>query len=158
MNISFHRHQKFTRNITIIKPDIFICHHLFQQCQNIINENCIQPKKPRFMDIREIDPQIDLKSTPKNDLQHWAIGTVFKTVNQGANKCLSNIVVIENYEIGPEMVQDYHKIVKSSSEQLAKIPALLKVKLNKQNIIDVQRSLLETYLPRTMIYPIPTAS
>ena len=92
-----------------------------------------------------MDPQLDLKSEPKNDLQHWAIGTVLKTVNQGANKCLSNVAVIENYEVGHAMVQDYHKILKNSSEQLSKIPAPPRVKLNNHNIIDIQRSLLETY-------------
>ena len=33
--------------------------------------------------------------SPENDLQHWTIGAVFKTINQGANKCLSYIAVIK---------------------------------------------------------------
>lgn len=36
-----------------------------------------------------------LNLSPENDLQHWTIGTVFKTVNQRANKCLSYIAVIK---------------------------------------------------------------
>ena len=39
------------------------------------------------------------------------------------------------------MVQDYQKIFNSSSKR----PASAKVKLNKHNIIDIQRSLLETF-------------
>ena len=46
-----------------------------------------QPKKKIFMNNREIDPQMDLKSTLKIYLHYWAIGTVFKTVNEGVNKC-----------------------------------------------------------------------
>ena len=59
------------------------------------------------MDIRDMDPQVDLKYAPKNDLQQRAIRNAFRTVHQGANKCLSNISVIENYKIGQEMVLDY---------------------------------------------------
>ena len=55
-----------------------------------------------------MDPTIDLKQNPTNDFQKWAVGTVFKTVHQGANKCLSNVAVVENYEIGYEMVHEYH--------------------------------------------------
>ena len=55
-----------------------------------------------------MDPTIDLKQNPTNDFQKWAVGTVFKTVHQGANKCLSNAAVVENYEIGYEMVNEYH--------------------------------------------------
>ena len=32
-----------------------------------------------------MDPTIDLKQNPTNDFQKWAVGTVFKTVHQGAN-------------------------------------------------------------------------
>ena len=42
------------------------------------------------------------------------------------------------------MVHDHHEFLKSSSKQLAKMPAPPKTKLNKYNIIGVQRSLLET--------------
>ena len=76
----------------------------------------MQQKKPRFMDIRDMDPQVDLKSTSKNNLQWWAIRSAFRTVHQGANKCLSNIAVIENYGLGHKMVQDYQKILKTFSE------------------------------------------
>ena len=92
-----------------------------------------------------MDPQVDLKYAPKNDLQLWAIRSALRTVHQGVSKCLSNIAVIENYEIGHQMVLDYQKILKTSSEQLSKISAPPKVKLNKHNIIHVQRNLFETY-------------
>ena len=92
-----------------------------------------------------MDPQVDLKYAPKNDLQLWAIRSALRTVHQGVSKCLSNIAVIENYEIGHQMVLDYQKILRTSSEQLSKISAPPKVKLNKHNIIHAQRNLFETY-------------
>ena len=56
-----------------------------------------------------MDPTIDLKQNPINgnkpyDMQKWPVGIVFKTIHPGANKCLSNAAVVENYEIGYEMV------------------------------------------------------
>ena len=106
----------------------------------------LQPKKPIFGDIRNIDPTIYLKQNPTNDLQKWAVGTVFKTVHQGANKCLSNAAVVENYEIGYEMVNEYHNTIKSSHDQLHKIPPPPKVPLNCHNILDVQKAILEVNL------------
>ena len=69
----------------------------------------LQPKKQIFGDISNMDPTIDLKQNPINgnkpyDMQKWPVGIVFKTIHQGANKCLSNAAVVENYEIGYEMV------------------------------------------------------
>ena len=106
----------------------------------------LQPKKPIFGDIKNMDPTIDLKQNPTNDLQKWAVGTVFKTVHQGANKCLSNAAVVENYEIGYEMVNEYHNTIKSSHDQLHKIPLPPKVCLNCHNILDVQKAILEVNL------------
>ena len=84
-----------------------------------------------------MDPTIDLKQNPTHDLQKWTVGTVFKTVHQGANKCLSNTVVVENCEIGYEMVNEYHNTIKSSQDQLRKIPPPPKVRLNCHNILNV---------------------
>ena len=106
----------------------------------------LQPKKPIFGDIRNVDPTIDLKQNPTNDLQKWAVGTMFKTVHQGANKCLCNAAVVENYEIVYEMVNEYHNTIKSSHDQLRKIPAPPKVRLNCHNILDVQKAVLEVNL------------
>ena len=106
----------------------------------------LQPKKPTFGDIRNIDPTIYLKQNPTNDLQKWAVGTVFKTVHQGANKCLSNAAVVENYEIGYEMINEYHNTIKNSHDQLRKIPLPPKVHLNCHNILDVQKVILEVNL------------
>ena len=106
----------------------------------------LQPKKPIFGDIKNMDPTIDLKQNPTNDLQKWAVGTVFKTVHQGANKCLSNVAVVENYEIGYEMVNEYHNTIKSSHDQHRKIPLPPKVCLNHRNILDVQKAILEVNL------------
>ena len=106
----------------------------------------LQPKKPIFGDIRNMDPTIDLKQNPTNDLQKWAVGTVFKTVYQEANESLSNTTVVENYEIGYEMVNEYHNTIKSSHDQLRKIPPPPKIRLNCHNILDVQKAILEVNL------------
>ena len=106
----------------------------------------LQRKNTIFGDIRNMDPTIDLKQNPTNDLQKWAVGTVFKTVHQGANKCLSNGAVVENYEIGYEMVNEYHNTIKSSHDQHRKIPLPPKVCLNHRNILDVQKAILEVNL------------
>ena len=93
-----------------------------------------------------MDSTIDLKQNPTNDLQKWAVSTVFKTVHQGANKCFSNGAVVENYEIGYEMVNEYHSTIKSSHDQHRKIPLPPKACLNCHNILDVQKVILEVNL------------
>ena len=64
-------------------------------------------------------------------------------VQQGANKCLTNVVVIENYGIGTDMVREYHKTLKNSCDQLCKLPPSPKICFNCHNILDVQKSPLE---------------
>ena len=103
------------------------------------------PKKPIFADIRNLDPTIDMKREPKNELEYWALGTVFQTVQEGANKCLTNVAVVENYGTGIDMVREYHNTLKKSSDQLRKLPSPPKVRLNCHNILDVQKSLLEVF-------------
>ena len=71
---------------------------------------------------------------------------MFKTVYQRANKCLSNVAIVEHYEIGYEMVNEYHNTIKSSHDQLRKIPPPIKVRLNCHNILDVQKTILEVNL------------
>ena len=64
-------------------------------------------------------------------------------VHQGANKCLSNTVVTENYAVGHDMVKDYHQTVMCNANIQTKIPAPPKVRLDDHNIIDVQKSILK---------------
>ena len=61
-----------------------------------------------------LDPQINLAHKPQDDLERWALGTVYKTVHQGANKCISNAAVLEFYNNGHGMVKDYHTVLKKS--------------------------------------------
>ena len=58
------------------------------------------PKKPIFADILNLNPIIDMKHEWKNELEYWVLGTVFKTVQQGANKCLTNVAFIEIMALG----------------------------------------------------------
>ena len=65
-----------------------------------------KPKK-KLQDIRDmLDPQIDLVHKPQDDLEWKALETVYKTVHQGANKCISNAAVLEFYNNGHGMVKD----------------------------------------------------
>ena len=98
-------------------------------------------KKPTFADISNFDATMDIKQL-KNELEYWALGTVFKTVQQEAKKCLTNVAVIEKYGIGTGMVKDYHNTLQKSSDQLRKLPPPPNVRLNC-NILDVQKSLSE---------------
>lgn len=99
------------------------------------------PKKPTFADISNLDATVDIRQ-PKNELEYWALGTVFKTVQQEANKCLTNVAVIEKYGIGTDMVRDNHNTLQKSSDQLHRLPPLPNVRLNC-NILNVQKSLSE---------------
>ena len=67
-----------------------------------------QPKKPMFLDIRSTDPHINVMQPPENDLQQWALGSIFKMVHQGENKCLRNTALTEKYAMGLDMVKEYH--------------------------------------------------
>ena len=104
--------------------------------------------KTKLQDIRDmLDPQIDLVHKPQDDLEQWALGTVYKTVHQGANKCVSNAAVLEFYNNGHGMVKDYHTVLKKSGiKALANLPPPPKVRLNDRNTTDVQRTLLEVTL------------
>ena len=106
-----------------------------------------KPKK-KLQDIRDmLDPQMDLVHKPQDDLEQWALGTVHKTLHQGANKCISNAAVLEFYNNGHGMVKDYHTVLKKSSiKALANLPPPPEVRLNDHNIADVQHMLLEVTL------------
>ena len=94
-----------------------------------------------------LDPQINLAHKPQDDLERWALGTVYKTVYQGANKCISNAAVLEFYNNGHGMVKDYHTVLKKSGiKVLANLPPPMKVRLNDHNITNIQRMLLEVTL------------
>ena len=103
------------------------------------------PKQVCFMDIRNFTSEISRNESPKNDLQPWAFGSVFKTVQQSANKCLSNTAAVENYKLTHEMVNDYHLVLTKSTKELSKVPPPPMVTLNDHNIVKVQKALLETY-------------
>ena len=95
-----------------------------------------------------LDPVISTSAAPKSDMERWALGTMYKMVHQGANKCISNLTVLDYYDSGIGMVKDYHNVLKSSSELCAstdfkKIRSPPKVALNNDNIVNVQKVLFE---------------
>ena len=54
-----------------------------------------------------------MKHEPKkNDLEYWTLDKAFKMVQQGGNKCLANVAVVENYGIEIDMVRQYHITLK----------------------------------------------
>ena len=105
-------------------------------------------RKKKLQDIRDmLNPQINLVHKPQDDLERWALGTVYKTVYQGANKCISNAAVLEFYNNGHGRVKYYHTVLKKSGiKALANLPPTPKVRLNDRNITDVQHVLLEVTL------------
>ena len=80
----------------------------------IIKTARAQPKAlQRFANIQQIlNPCRDLKHNPDREIETWALGSVFKTVRQWANKCLNNAAIIENYHVGQGMVRN---IIKTSN-------------------------------------------
>ena len=69
--------------------------------------------KMKLQDIRDIfDSQIDLVHKLQDDLERRALGTVCKTVHQGAKKCISSTAVLEFYSDGHGMMKGYHSVLK----------------------------------------------
>ena len=58
-------------------------------------------------------------------------------VNQGTNKCLTYVSVMENYEVGYDKVMEYYNTLRNSNIEL-KMHMELKIRLNNDNIVDVQ--------------------
>ena len=100
--------------------------------------------KLKLRDIRDIfDSQIDLVHKPQDGFERWALGTVCKTVHQGANKCISSAAVLEFYNNGHDMVKGYHTVLKKSGMKvLANLSPPPKVRLNDHDITDIQRTFL----------------
>lgn len=76
-----------------------------------------RPKAVAFQDIWNIDPKIELKYQPKNDLETWWLGTVYKLVHQGVNKCISNATIVDYYQSSIGVVKDYHSLLKIYGQQ-----------------------------------------
>ena len=103
-----------------------------------------RPKAVTLQDIQNIDPRRDLKHQPKNDLETWALGTVYKLVHQGVNICISNATIIDYYQSSIGVVKDYHSLLKTSGQQEFKsLPQPPEVTLNAHNINDVYENLYQ---------------
>ena len=85
-----------------------------------------------------------MKHQPKNDLETWALGTVYKLVHQGVNICISNATIIDYYQSSTGVVKDYHSLLKTSGQQEFKsLPQPPEVRLNAHNINDLYENLYE---------------
>ena len=76
-----------------------------------------RPKAVAFHDIQNNDPKMDLKHQPKNDLETWSLGTVYKLVHQTVNKCVGDATIIDYYQSSIGVVKDYHSFLKTSGQQ-----------------------------------------
>ena len=106
------------------------------------------PKRNQPSVAAYLDPTLNINCEPETGLERWALGTMYKMVHQGANKCISNLTVIDYYNTGVSMVKEYHQVLKNSTE-LSKVPEMKnihpppRVRLNNHNIVDVQKVLFE---------------
>ena len=85
-----------------------------------------------------------MKHQPKNDLETWTLGTVYKLVHQRVNKCISNATIIDYYQSFIGVAKDYHSLLKTSGQQEFKsLPHPPEVRLNADNINDAYKNLYE---------------
>ena len=95
-----------------------------------------------------MDPTLNINSQLTNRLEKWAVGNIYNMVHQGANKCISNVTVLEYYDTSISMVREYHNVLKNSTE-LSKAPEMKnihpppRVRLNNHYIVDVEKILFE---------------
>ena len=62
------------------------------------------PKRNQPSVAAYLDPTLNINCEPETGLERWALGTMYKMVHQGANKCISNLTVIDYYNTGVSMV------------------------------------------------------
>ena len=115
-----------------------------------IKSGSTNPKrnKPLLSISGYMDPTLNINSQPTNGLEKWALGNMYKMVHQGANKCISNVTVLEYYDTSISMVREYHNALKNFTE-LSKAPEMKNINhhpcvgLNNHNILDVKKVLFE---------------
>lgn len=76
-----------------------------------------------------IDPKINLKQKPVNEVEHWALGSMYWTVHYIANKCISNEVSVLLWN------QIYFLTAQPP-----------KVRLNVYNITDAHSAIYKVYI------------
>ena len=105
-----------------------------------------------------MDPTLNINSQLTNRLEKWAVGNIYNMVHQGANKCISNVTVLEYYDTSISMVREYFNILKNYTE-LSKAPEMKnihpspRVRLNNHNIMDVQFFLRSVKLNKCHYHP-----
>ena len=82
----------------------------------IIKLGSSNPKRASALIQDMSDPVISISAAPKSEMVRWALGKMYKMVHQSANKCISNLTVLDYYDSGIGMVKDYHTVLKSLSE------------------------------------------
>ena len=98
-------------------------------------------KVQQFVPVDKLlDSRIDLIHEPTNSVEEFALGQVFKLVNVGANKMLTNQAILDNYDASVSCLKEYHALIKASNDSCS-LPQPPTVKLNKHNINDVYDAL-----------------
>ena len=62
------------------------------------------PKRNQPSVAAYLDPTLNINCEPETGLERWTLDTMYKMVHQGANKCISNLTVIDYYDIAVSMV------------------------------------------------------
>ena len=71
-----------------------------------------------------------------NQGDRWALGNAYRFVHRHANKAVSFITTIENYQDGLQMTREWAQNERDKGNKMDVPP---KVSLNKDNVPDVQR-------------------
>ena len=89
-----------------------------------------------------ICPKVHLDHRPALDsVEHWALGSAYMTVHQGANKCVSNVTTVDMYQNVHKAALGYCIVAqRATDDELPKPP---QVTLNNHNISGVQKSIFQ---------------
>ena len=107
-------------------------------------------KKMHFVDIgKQLQSKVVLSAPSSNSNNEFAKGYCLSVVQEGVNKCLSQQAILHMYQVGLNGMKWWHEYLMSSNavsiDGGKKISPPLEVAVNKNNIIKVEETLLNTY-------------
>ena len=107
------------------------------------NPNIGTQLKVRCIDDR-LDPKIDLKDNHVNPIEEFSVGPVFKSINVGVNKMISNMQSLIITKPVYPAVKNNDLIKSSQVPGPVKLPSPAAVRLNMHNINEGYEALLQT--------------
>lgn len=66
-----------------------------------------------------LDKKINLKQNPASTIEEFVSGQVFKLVNIGANKMITNEVILDNHEASFICLKEYYALVSTNNAACA---------------------------------------